>query len=641
MKLVALWVEEYGNLKNQTFNLDHPYEFRFEFDKTKRIVRISQNEKKGYIQIFDNPIISVTALIGKNGVGKSTFLRLLNVINARKPLELPVILVFENLDNDNLLEYEIYVYRHDGFLFDSNKKRNIEINLDTNLKELQEQKKLEIKDQINNIPFENIGLLNYDSLYSDQNDKYLNKKDHLNRKTQYQTLLSLNYESVKRYLAVFDNKKQAFSEESFNVLKLFFDGQLERKLAFLSEIYSKENPAQDLLNKINLPDEISIWFENSLLQKHQEEKGNDRLLNKLNDFNLFGITNVNNDKNYKSAFKKRVLIQAFNQITYIARHSDKGNSLLQKFEIFLTNNTLNNDIFNSLKELLLDETELNDLFIIYGFDQLLKDFDSIVDKLEISHDVISLFGLSPVYEMKIDENTWGLIKNLLRVHFTGDGDFFNYSFKNLSAGEEALLNQYTELYNGIKLNKNKSLLIAIDEGEINLHGEWQREYLQGITELIKHFTPDATKIQLILTSHSPFVISDLTKYNVIFMNYVDSNNKNGYSVDPNLKLETFGANIFDIYSNSFFMSKGFIGEFAKQKIDSVFTDLNEKIKNRQDFTPERKNEIEKIIGVIGEPLMKRQLSKMFDQIFSTELEIEVIDEQIKRLEKLKKQKLER
>lgn len=641
MKLVALWVEEYGNLKNQTFNLDHPYEFRFEFDKTKRIVRISQNEKKGYIQIFDAPIVSVTALIGKNGVGKSTFLRLLNVINARKPLELPVILVFENLDDENTIEYEIYVYRHDGFLFDTNKKRNIEINLDNNLKELQEQEKLEIKDQINITPFENIGMLNYDSLYSDQNDKYLNKRDQLNRKTQYQTLLSLNYESVKKYLSIFDDKNQAFSEESFNVLKLFFDEQLERKLAFLSEIYSKDNPAQDLINKINLPDEISIWFDNSLLQKHQEEKENNRLLNKLNDFNLFGITNVNNDKNYKSAFKKRVLIQALNQIIYFANNSNKSNSLLKTFENFLSDNNPNDEIFKKINEILKNEAQANDLLILYGFDQLLKDFDSIVDKLEISQDVISLFGLSPVYEIKIDENTWGLIKNLLRVQFTGDGDFFNYSFKNLSAGEEALLNQYTELYNGIKLNKNKSLLIAIDEGEINLHGEWQREYLHGIIELIKHFTPVSTKVQLILTSHSPFVISDLTKYNVIFMNYLNPNEKNSFSVNSSLKLETFGANIFDIYSNSFFMAKGFIGEFAKQKIDSVFTDLNDKIENRKDFSHERKNEIEKIIGVIGEPLMKRQLSKMFDQIFSTELEIEVIDEQIKRLEKLKKQKLKR
>jgi hypothetical protein len=40
--------------------------------------------------------------------------------------------------------------------------------------------------------------------------------------------------------------------------------------------------------------------------------------------------------------------------------------------------------------------------------------------------------------------------------------------------------------------------------------------------------------------------------------------------------------------------------------------------------------------IIGEPLIKRQLSKLYDQVFRSDLEVKVIDEQMQRLEEVKR-----
>ncbi len=84
------------------------------------------------------------------------------------------------------------------------------------------------------------------------------------------------------------------------------------------------------------------------------------------------------------------------------------------------------------------------------------------------------------------------------------------------------------------------------------------------------------------------------------------------------EIKTFGANIFDLYTDAFFVESSF-GEFAKGKIKEVVKWLKYE---EDENTKERiyinegdinKEQIEYILNSIGEPLVKNKLQKMYDE----------------------------
>jgi hypothetical protein len=95
MELVYLWVEEYKNIKNQGFNFSP----RFECEFKDGVLTI--NENKYYVSIFPENI-NVTAIVGKNGTGKSNvfeiIITLLTAINKSVNSKSKAYMIF--LEND-------------------------------------------------------------------------------------------------------------------------------------------------------------------------------------------------------------------------------------------------------------------------------------------------------------------------------------------------------------------------------------------------------------------------------------------------------------------------------------------------------------------------------------------------------------
>lgn len=58
-------------------------------------------------------------------------------------------------------------------------------------------------------------------------------------------------------------------------------------------------------------------------------------------------------------------------------------------------------------------------------------------------------------------------------------------------------------------------MILIDEGDTLFHPEWQRTYLNDLLKGLKIIFKNTSSIQIIFTTHSPFVTSDLPWYSII------------------------------------------------------------------------------------------------------------------------------
>ena len=172
----------------------------------------------------------------------------------------------------------------------------------------------------------------------------------------------------------------------------------------------------------------------------------------------------------------------------------------------------------------------------------------------------------------------------------------------LSSGEQHLVHtMQSVLYHILNVNsvhssevekiKYEYINIIFDEIELYFHPEYQRRFVFELLERLDSLKkgthiPKIKGINILFCTHSPFILSDIPKQNVLFL---------GDKKD----FKTFGANITTLLSNSFFM-ENLIGEFAKNKINDVIR-----------WITQDKEDILKTIRLIDEPILRNKLVEMY------------------------------
>jgi energy-coupling factor transporter ATP-binding protein EcfA2 len=249
----------------------------------------------------------------------------------------------------------------------------------------------------------------------------------------------------------------------------------------------------------------------------------------------------------------------------------------------------------------------------------------------------------------------------------------NNTFEKLSSGEKQNIYSVTSLtYHLFNLDSvketytpnatiNKTIVlyrhinIIFDEIELYYHPDLQRIFIFELIESIKRIQlKNITDINCIFVTHSPFILSDIPNHNILFLDI------NGTpTLDLNVK--TFGANIHDLLKHSFFLENGSMGEFAKTKINDTIKWLHyKKLENEvlelnagtsdrekalllvnQKELVKLKNEVKEfdikkhrdLIDIIDEPILKQKLSELFDQVTGENLELSIVKQKILELQK--------
>ncbi|WP_313598233.1 hypothetical protein [Epilithonimonas vandammei] len=255
------------------------------------------------------------------------------------------------------------------------------------------------------------------------------------------------------------------------------------------------------------------------------------------------------------------------------------------------------------------------------------------------------------------------LPSIFKINYFFDNYYSENNFNNFSSGEkQKIYSVHSVVYHlrnlksvqEIEFGENEKKMqliyyrnvnIIFDEIELYAHPDFQRRFLNDLLIAINSVQQRYDNLNILFITHSPFILSDIPKQNVLFL---EVDEEIGKSIPKDFKrMNTFGANITDLLSDSFFINHGLIGDFAKGKINKTLNWLriqaNKKIKKEDQKLKVDKeleyNEVEntneynkKIIELIDEPLIHYQLKELYMQYVNDD---DYLQEEIDRLTKLK------
>ena len=186
-----------------------------------------------------------------------------------------------------------------------------------------------------------------------------------------------------------------------------------------------------------------------------------------------------------------------------------------------------------------------------------------------------------------------------------DGDIVRFS--SLSSGEKQMIYSIsTVLYQLRNIDSvwdtpdqdnitYKSVCLIFDEIELYAHPKYQLMLINLLVESIQSLMLlHIRNVQIILATHSPFVLSDIPSSNILCL-------KDGKPVTKELEIDSFCANVYDILNNQFFMDR-FTGDFANEKLNDLITTVNKENKSRDEL-----ERLKKEVGRVGDKYIRQLL----------------------------------
>jgi predicted ATP-binding protein involved in virulence len=551
MELVYLWVEKYKNIYQQGFNFSPRFECNYDGEN----LTITPKE---HLENFFGKNINVTAIVGENGSGKSTIITsLVNYLNTviNDVFGNKYFIIFKQ-------EAELYIISNFE-IFTKYKCNHILIPTNFfNTQYIDNKKIVNFLDEINT-SF-------YDYSLSLNTFKNINKNvfHYPNKNLDIEYIEKIDVKNIIYY--ILDNNHQSYFGNYFEPDKI---------LLHVNE-FEKNHFIQEKDKEINFKDKL----------KHIDELQNN-LKSNIDHFLFFIYKYLSYEIISLSLnFNFNELEDVTDMKKYLTVITEKLSTIIKEEE--------NNYSFDFDKKINV-KSYINRIQNVLNYSNKIKESRKVLENILIfNRNGIDFFGYGMEFTLSIqnvNSDYFYIIEELPSCFDIDFEDTNKIKYADLSNGEKSALRIRFYIERIIKNTKKKKFLILLDEPNNDLHPLWQKKLL---LYLIDTFKDREEYFHFIFSSHSPFILSDIPKENIVFL-------ENGEQVYPNI--DTFGANIHTLLSHGFFMKDGLMGEFAKEKINTAITYLNKK-----QLSEEEIEYCENIISIIGEPILKRQLQKMLD-----------------------------
>lgn len=579
--------EPYRVLNETEFNFSN--KFIFKFDKSEQLLDIRDNDS--FVpDFFDNhkKIKSVSAIVGKNGTGKSSVIELIKLLQPDNIEDIPykLILIYGDITEGTNQKFEILKHHElKCTLSQSFDEQNRIIDFYGNNYGVQhELPKFELPPRIKKIiqihysPVFEIKFSNQQGWHERHGDTHL---------------LDISTSNLLEHDAENMTNGPSYSLSSREVLVRHRMSDVERQYLFASQIESNE------FLDFKIPEFLELMIDSHDYRVFQDHKLV-KIIRKLFE---------TNNKYFNTPAKRYFIYlviehSLYNLVRYIFQNKILTNPEKLIIEIIRTISTTEG---------------LNLKDYVSNFGESFNTKNQHLDK-EINQRIefISLLFDVPEINFRFGENTSCRLNakkqidaKIIDQYFelkkiTGflliDWQFNVHNNGQLSSGEKAKFNLFSRFHSTLRKaewqgKKLGNLLILVDEGDTLFHPEWQRTFLSDFIKGLKLIYPKTDSIQIIFTTHSPFVSSDLPWYSIIKLKeYLDTRlTEVIYDDNP-----TFASNIHDLFADNFYMGNGFVGEFAVEKIKSL-------LKRIDTATVASKDLIEREIQLIGEPFVKASL----------------------------------
>ncbi|MCL6663422.1 AAA family ATPase [Paenibacillus amylolyticus] len=232
--------------------------------------------------------------------------------------------------------------------------------------------------------------------------------------------------------------------------------------------------------------------------------------------------------------------------------------------------------------------------------------------------------------MGIDENVHQLLIQYDRfIDKYGFRRSLQVSFGHMSSGELEFIHSFVCLYWAINAANNHqqqvdTILLLLDEPDASFHPEWSRRYIHNLTECIRlSDLSENIKFQIIIATHSPFMVSDVPKEHITCINVMDN-------LKRIVKKADFGlmGNFYDIVKNDFFLDSP-VGEFAK----SLFQITVKRINDWEEYNEKEIKQVKDLISAIDEPVIRSRLQERIESRVADLTSHWELEEQIVQMEK--------
>ena len=549
------------------FNFSSKY--KVNYDKNTETLTINKGDKN-YIDNFFGEIIELSAIVGNNGVGKSTLLKRIFTICHSKIKYMPA--------KEIILGFELPKISHLLFLyFDIENTNNPFKYAGIRMDDTQDVK-IVLGDFYEDEPYGNEPL-------TWPHCQYITEvMDH--------ELYSNYYNNSK--IGMMKSALSEYPNESTNIMAFFYY-QLKQQSSFLG------NCAEKIKLPFTYPENLKIFssyvpYKVCMTLKNSED-GEDTYGPPVDEDLLKIIQNLRYVDRFKALY---------------ARPDKFEDSILELLLILFLKSVSEKE-----KKEISNYTDSADF----------KGSSSINDKIQKIFRFIKSANITPYREFleflydsekkivineekKCLEVPFGSVEKFIKKYsfIAGEMQFLIFSW-GLSSGETAMLNLYSkfyQIYQSIKDSEKRDVLLLIDEADAYFHPQWQKDYVKDVLDVAKQIF-DGFNVQIILSTHSPIMLSDIPKQNVL---YLKKEKDAGTKVVPREeRQETFGANIFSLFKDTFFLEGSGIGSFAEDKLEELLRVIHLLSENKKsNMGPE---EIFRRIQIIGDPFIRRKFENEF------------------------------
>lgn len=210
----------------------------------------------------------------------------------------------------------------------------------------------------------------------------------------------------------------------------------------------------------------------------------------------------------------------------------------------------------------------------------------------------------------------------IKVLKTSDPE--TWEFEGMSSGEQQMVHSIQSvLYHITNINsvhkapdadraRYSYVNIILDEIELYYHPQYQKRFIFEFLTSLRSLKIDNIKgINILFSTHSPFILSDIANWNVMKL-------EDGMPAISEEK--TFAANIHDLLANDFFLQQGYTGQWANYKLQT-FTETQ--------YQPSPDDL--RIVDLVGEPILRSSLRSLL----MANTNPEEVDAEMERLKSLK------